>query len=80
MTIRNPKMHPHNQFEIPNLNNIRYAQDTIILESRSEVKVTVTQKWYVTLAIPKSIQKLNLGFLPQRIYKICIGVDADSRN
>ena len=27
----------------------RYAQDTIILKTRSEVKVTVTRKWYVTL-------------------------------
>ena len=26
----------------------RYAQDMIILETRSEVKVTVTQGWYVT--------------------------------
>ena len=27
---------------------MRYARDTIILKTRSEVKVTVTQKWYVT--------------------------------
>ena len=26
----------------------RYARDTIFLKTRSEVKVTVTQKWYVT--------------------------------
>ena len=26
----------------------RYAPDTIILKTRSEVKVTVTQKWHVT--------------------------------
>ena len=31
----------------------RYALDTIILQTRSEVKVTVTQKWYVTLHHPK---------------------------
>ena len=27
---------------------MRYARDTIILKTRSEVKVTVTQKWYAT--------------------------------
>ena len=31
----------------------RYAPDTIILKTRSEVKVTVTRKWYVTLRHPK---------------------------
>ena len=31
----------------------RYARDTIILKTRSEVKVTVTQKWYVTPHHPK---------------------------
>ena len=33
----------------------RYAPDTIILKTRSEikVKVTVTQKWYVALCHPK---------------------------
>ena len=31
----------------------RYALDTIILKTRSEVKVTVTRKWYVTLGHPK---------------------------
>ena len=31
----------------------RYALDTIILKTRSEVKVTVTQKWFVTLRHPK---------------------------
>ena len=30
----------------------RYAPDTIILETRSEVKVKVTRKWYVTLRHP----------------------------
>ena len=29
-----------------------YAPDTIILKTRSEVKVTVTQKWYVTSRYP----------------------------
>ena len=27
----------------------RYVPDTIILKTRSEVNVTVTQKWYMTL-------------------------------
>ena len=31
----------------------RNALDTTILETRSEVKVTVTQKWFVTLRNPK---------------------------
>ena len=52
-TLRHPKMHPHTKFEIPTSNNIRYAPDTIILKTRSEVKVTVTQKWYVALCHPK---------------------------
>ena len=30
-----------------------YAPDTIILKTRSEVKVTVTQKWHVTPGHPK---------------------------
>ena len=31
----------------------RYAPNNIILKSRSKVKVTVTQKWFVTLRHPK---------------------------
>ena len=31
----------------------RYARDTIILKTRSEVKVTLTRKWYVTPCHPK---------------------------
>ena len=31
----------------------RYAPDTKFLKTRSEVKVTVTQKWYVTPCHPK---------------------------
>ena len=31
----------------------RCAPDTIILKTRSEVKVTVTRKWYVTLRHPR---------------------------
>ena len=50
----------------------RYAQDTIILKTRSAVKVTVTRKWYVTLHHPKMhAHTPNLGFLPQIIREIC---------
>ena len=54
-TLPHLKMHPHIKFEIPTSNNMRYALDTIILKTRSEVKVkvTLTQKWYVTLRHPK---------------------------
>ena len=31
----------------------RYAPDTMILKTRSEVKITMTQKWYVALGHPK---------------------------
>ena len=31
----------------------RYARDTIVLKTRSELKVTVIQKWYVTPRHPK---------------------------
>ena len=50
-TLRHPKTHSHTKFEIPASNNIRrYAPETIILKTRSEVKVKVTKtrKWYVT--------------------------------
>ena len=35
-------MHPNTKFAIPTLNIRIYAQDTIILELKPEVKVTVT--------------------------------------
>ena len=41
-TLPHLKMYPHTKFEIPTSNNMRYALDTIILKTRSEVKVTVT--------------------------------------
>ena len=34
---------------------MRYARATIILKTRSEVKVTVTQKWYVTPCHPQDV-------------------------
>ena len=40
----------HTKFGILTANNIR---DMIILETRSLIKATVTQKWYVTYHHPK---------------------------
>ena len=42
---------------------MRYAPDTIILKTRSEVKVkvTVTQKWYATLRHPKMYPHTKFG-------------------
>ena len=39
----------------------RCAPDTIILKTRSEVKVTVTRKWYVTLRHPRMHLHTNFG-------------------
>ena len=50
----NAKMHPHINFGIPTIN----------LETRSEVKVTVTHKWYVTLHLSRCIHTPSFGFLP----------------
>ena len=46
-------MHPDTKFRIHTPKILGYAQDTIILETRSEVKATVTRKWYETLLQPK---------------------------
>ena len=51
---------------------------SIILEIRSEVKVTVIKKWHVTLHNLK-IWTPNLEFVPQMILEICSGHDF-SRN
>ena len=42
---------------------MRYAPDTIILKTRSEVKVkvTVTRKWYATLRHPKMHPRTKFG-------------------
>ena len=50
-TLFHPKMHSHAEFGIPASNYKRYALDTIILKTRSEVKfqVTVTRIWYMPL-------------------------------
>ena len=42
----------HVPIGIPTSNNMRYAYDMIFLKTRSEVKVTVTRKWYATLNHP----------------------------
>ena len=49
------------QIGIPTFNNMRYAQDTIIIKTRSEVKVTVTHKWYLTLDHPKMHPHTKFG-------------------
>ena len=48
MTLRYPKMHPHQIWNSYLKECKRYTPDTIILKTRSEVKVTVTRKRYVT--------------------------------
>ena len=40
---------------------MRYAPDTVFLKTRSEVKVTVTQKWYATLRHPKMHPHTKFG-------------------
>ena len=54
-------MHPHTKFEIPTSKNMRYALDMIILKTRSEVKVTVIRKWYMTLCYPKRHPHTKFG-------------------
>ena len=53
-TLCHPKMHPHIKFLDSYLKQCRrYATDTIILDMRSQVKVTVIQIWCVTHCHPK---------------------------
>ena len=54
-TIKNTEVCPQTKFEISTSNNMRYVQDTNILELRPEVKVkiTVTLKWYAPLCNPE---------------------------
>ena len=47
------KVHLHKKFGIPTLKNLRDVLQTRILKARSNVNVTVTQIWYVTLHHPK---------------------------
>ena len=56
MTLCHPKMQQHTKFGISSSNNIeKNAPNKIILKTRSEVEVTVTQKWYTTLGHPKHL-------------------------
>ena len=63
-TLPHPKMHPHIKFGIPTSKNIGDMHRTrsgtngqtdiaITIKIKSEVKVTVTWKWYTTLRHPK---------------------------
>ena len=53
MTLRCSKMHPHTKYGIPNSKNIRVVLRTQkFSKTRSEVKVTVAQKWYMTPCHP----------------------------
>ena len=47
--------------------------DKIIIKIRSDVKVTVTGKWYVTLGHHKMHIHTNFELLPQRVLEICSG-------
>ena len=49
----NAKTYPHTRFGIPTIN----------LEMRSEVKVTVIHKWYVTIHLSRCIHTPSVGFL-----------------
>ena len=63
-TLRHPKIHPHIKFGIPTSKNIGDMHRTrsgtdgrtdivITIKTKSEVKVKVPRKWYVTLCHPK---------------------------
>ena len=51
----------------------RYAMDTIILKTRSEVKVTVNQKWYMTLRHPKMYPHTKYGIPNSKNIKDMLG-------
>ena len=51
----------------------RYAPDTIIIKTRSEVKVTVTRKWYVTLHHPKMYKHTKFGILTSKNKRVMLG-------
>ena len=68
-TLRHPKMHPHIKFGIPTSKNIGDMHRTrsgtdghfITIKTKSEVKVTKTRKWYVTLCHPKMHPHTKFG-------------------
>ena len=62
MALCHPKMQPHTKFGIPSSNNVeKNAPSMIILKTRSEVKVTVTHKWYAKLGHPKMHPHTKFG-------------------
>ena len=61
MTLFNPKMQSHTKFGIPISENIEKCSEHDILKTRSEVKITVTQKWYATLGHPKMHPHTKFG-------------------
>ena len=72
-TLRHPKMHPHIKFGIPTSKSIVDMHRTrsgtdgltdrhfITMKTKSEVKVTVTRKWYATLRHPKMHRHTKFG-------------------
>ena len=56
--------------------------DTIILKTRSEVKVkvTVTQKWYATLRHPTMYPHIKFGISTSKNIGECTRLNAVSRN
>ena len=68
-TLRHPKMHPHIKFGIPPSKNLGDMHRTrswtdrhfITIQTKSEVKVTVTRKWYATLRYPKMHPHTKFG-------------------
>ena len=59
---------------------MKYASDTIILKTRSEVKVTVTQNWYKTYHHPKLHPYTRFGIPTSNNTEICIRLGVYSRN
>ena len=70
-TLPHLRMHPQTKFEIPTSKNIgdmhqtrkRDGQTDIVntIKTKSEVKVTVTRKWYATLCHPKMHPHIKFG-------------------
>ena len=66
-TILPSKMHLHTTFGIPTSKNIRdVLHNSIVLKTSSEVKVTVTRIWYVTLCQPKMHLHTKFGILTSK--------------
>ena len=62
-----PKTNPHTKFGIPTAKNLRYVPDLImILETRSEFKVTMTQGLYMALGHLKMHPHTEFGILTSK--------------